>query len=426
MHGLRGRELVLQQVGRHRPAPEPALAVADVQVQQRAGVVGGLHALGHHERAQPGGEVHERADQAVQHPVGGQAVDDAAVELDDVRLGDDDVAQRGEPGPDVVDGQAHAALAQRLDGLPQGRVVLDRVVLGQLEQDPGQGQRGEEVQQVGAQQRGRRHVHRHVAGDAVHEPGRALQRLQLQRVAAADAVGLGEDDVGSLLPVLREAAERLGADPAPGDDVDDGLEHDAGAAGGLEGTEPGLDGVAAGLLAHLGLDDHRRGPGQDVHQALVAVGEPAVGGEAGGAERAVQRAVAEGDGDRDVGADPGELRGGPPHRLGVLAQVAHDRGQVAVEHALAEGQLLLLLVALLEHPRDGGVDDLQGLRRPVHPGHEGDAEVQRLLGGAEEVGDLLLRHAACLGHVVPSARAPGHLTVRRGGCAERGWLAWRA
>src|SRR5699024_4663050 len=105
--------------------------------------------LGHHQRAEPGGEVDEGADQAVQDPVGGQAVDDAAVELDDVRLGDDDVAQRGEPGADVVDGQAHAALAQRLDGLAQGGVVLDRVVLGQLEQDPGQGQRGEEVEQVG-------------------------------------------------------------------------------------------------------------------------------------------------------------------------------------------------------------------------------------------------------------------------------------
>ena len=175
----------------------------------------------------------------------------------------------------------------------------------------------------------------------------------------------------------------------PGDDVDDGLQHDAGAAGALERAEAGLDGVAAGLLADLGLDDHGRGPGQHVHQALVAVGEALVGGQAGGAEGAVQGAVAEGHGDGDVGADAGELRRRAPHRVGVLAQVRHDRRQVAVEHALAQGELLLLLVALLEHPRHGGVDDLQGLRRPVHAGEEGDAQVQRLLRGAQEVGDLL-------------------------------------
>ena len=103
--------------------------------------------------AAPVAELRERAYECRQHGVVADAVDEAAVDLDDVRGGQDDVPQRREAGPDVVDGQPHPALAQRLQHLAERRVVLDRRVLGQLQQDPLERQPSQQPAALGREQR---------------------------------------------------------------------------------------------------------------------------------------------------------------------------------------------------------------------------------------------------------------------------------
>ncbi len=289
-------------------------------------------------------------------------------------------------------------------------------MLGQLEQDARQREPGQERRGLRVQQRRRGHVHRHVPVDPVQQPGGALQGHQLQPVAATDAVRLGEDRVRGLAPLLREPAQRLGADPTPGDDVDDGLQQHPGAAGELERVEPAVDVLPTGLLADLGLDDHRRGPRQHVHQALVPVAEALVGAQPGGAERAVQGAVAQHHGHRHVAADTGEARRGQPHGFRVGAQVGDHRGEVAVQDGLAQAGRLPLRGALREQQRHRGLHHLQVLGGAVQAGQERDAQVQRLLGGPQQVGDLLVHGAALPAHL---------LCIGRRGCTPEAALAWR-
>ena len=335
-------------------------------------------------------EVDERAHQGPEHRVGGDAVDQAAVELDDVRGGHHDVAQRREPGAHVVDRETHAARPQRREGGAQGVVVVDRVVLGELEQDPLQRQPVEQRRALRRQQRRGGHVHRHVAVDRREVVRGALQREQLELVPEPDAVGLAEADVGRLAPVLREAAEGLGPDPVTGRQLDDRLQDDERAAGLHHRQQPLGDLVAARLLADARLDDQRGGMCQHLHQRAVALGERGVGREAGGAERAVERAVAEHHRHRDVAADPRQPGGRQLHRGRELLDVRDHRGQPAVQDRLAEGRLLLLGGALLEQERHRRLHHLEVLGGPVQPGQERDRQVEAALGRTQEVGDLLL------------------------------------
>ena len=280
-----------------------------------------------------------------QDGIGVQPGDDAPVDLDDVGGGDDDVPQRGEAGADVVDREPEAPGPEGLErGLQRG-VVLDLVVLGQLEQHPGERQPAEQFAALGREQRGRRDVHRDVAVDAVEVLGRPLQREQFEPVAETDAVRLLEDDVGRHAPLGREAAERLGADP---------VRRSRGrrsAAAPRRGRRRAMTGrsrssiSAAPLLrAHLGLDDHRGRRRQDVHQRLVPLGEVPVGGESGRAERAVQAAVAEGDRYRDVAAQPRHPRRGQLHGLGEDRRSGMTCGIFLSRIAWQRVALLLLLV----------------------------------------------------------------------------------
>ena len=206
----------------------------------------------------------------------------------------------------------------------EGGVVLDLVVLGQLEEHAIERQPGQQLAELGREQGGGGDVHRDVAADAVEMDGGRLEGEQLQPVAQPDAVRLREADVGGHAPLGGEAAERLGAHPPAGGEVDDRLQDDDRAARGHERVEPVGDLGAAFLRAHLGLDDHGGGGGEDVHQGLVALGQVLVRRQPGRAEGAVERAVAEGHGHRDVAAQPRHAGRRQLHRLGEVLEVGDD------------------------------------------------------------------------------------------------------
>jgi hypothetical protein len=152
------------------------------------------------------------------------------------------------------------------------------------------------------------------------------------------------------------------------------------------------------LRAHLRLDDDRGSRGEDVHQGPVPLGQVLVRGQAGGAEGAVQRAVAQCHRHRDVAPEPRHAGGRQLHRLGEVRQVRDDLGELLVEDRLAEGEVLLLLVALPEEERRRGVDHLEVLGRAVEPAQERDAEAQRLARRVQQIGDLLFGVRALPGH----------------------------
>ena len=67
--------------------------------------------------------------------VGGHVPDDAAVDLEEVDVQVTQVAERGKPGAEVVDGEAHTKLRQRGDEPSGGAEVGDSGGFGDLEPD---------------------------------------------------------------------------------------------------------------------------------------------------------------------------------------------------------------------------------------------------------------------------------------------------
>ena len=100
-------------VGPGSRAPEHvALAVADAERGQRGEVVAALDALGADVGAGAPGEGDEALDQRGAHRVGGDAVDEAAVELDDVGPHAHELLQAGVARARVVDRDQRAAAAE--------------------------------------------------------------------------------------------------------------------------------------------------------------------------------------------------------------------------------------------------------------------------------------------------------------------------
>ena len=120
-----------------RAARRSTLPVAHAELRELLHLGGALDPLGHDrgvdllgERDQPGGEGLPRA-------LALDPVDQRPVELDELGLEPEDVTQAREARAGVVDREAHAELAQRVERLVQALVVLDPRVLGDLDDDAG-------------------------------------------------------------------------------------------------------------------------------------------------------------------------------------------------------------------------------------------------------------------------------------------------
>ena len=105
------------------------------ELLHRLELLGALDAFGDHHRAVIVREPHHRLDEILLDEVRVDRVDQRDVELDEVRLEVGDRAEARVAAARVVDGEAEAALAERLEPLAEFRVVLDRRALGDLDDD---------------------------------------------------------------------------------------------------------------------------------------------------------------------------------------------------------------------------------------------------------------------------------------------------
>ena len=311
------------------------------------------------------------------------------------------MAQRGEPGAHVVDRQPQTGRPQRIEGGRQRRVVLDRVVLRQLQQHPVHREQPQQGRTGRVEQHGRRDVQGDVPLDGVQVTGRPLECLQLEASALAHPVRLREADVGRHPPLGGEPAERLGAHADAVREPDDRLEHHHRPSGRDQRVEAAPDLGLRLALAHHRFEHERRGPGEHLHEAVLAAAEGGVGAQPRGAEGAVQAAVRQAHGNGDVAAEPGQTRRGQRHRDRVTREVGQHRRDPSVERRLAQAGRLRPGGTLAHEDRDRGLDDLERLGGPVEAAEERHRQAQRRPGSAEQVRDLLVDVAARPCHEAP-------------------------
>jgi hypothetical protein len=202
----------------------PPLAEGDVEAGERDKLPERLDALGADGGAGLAGEAHERVDERRAGGVAIDPVDERAVELDHVGLEAHDALEAGVAGAGVVNRHTGAALAQRREQRGEIGVVLDKLMLGDLDDDVVE-RAVERGLDLGRGQRRRADVEGQVG---TRRPARAVereaQRAGLERRPQARAPGLGEPGVGGAAHRRAEAGERLVAGDAAGRERGDRLE----------------------------------------------------------------------------------------------------------------------------------------------------------------------------------------------------------
>jgi hypothetical protein len=195
-----------------------ALGVRDAQVAQGDQFGFGLDLFRDDGRPHLAGEGDQRGDHG---PFPGRDVevaDQRAVDLEQVRFETQDVVQPGEPGADVVDGDAQAERGETVQDAPQRRVVLDGRVFGDLDDDPARRRLGQGVGDRRVQQAVRGEVDRDVGRiGLVHRrgcPQSELDHLAFEFDPHAQRPGVREH-LGRPLVERREAGEELVADHPP-------------------------------------------------------------------------------------------------------------------------------------------------------------------------------------------------------------------
>ena len=124
---------------RLRRAPEQeALAEADAQPHERLELLERLDALGADARPHATGEHDEELDQGRLRRVEVHALDQAAVELDQVGVHPHDLLEAGVARAGVVHRYAGAAAAQLGEAVLESAVLGGQLVLGDLDDDVGE------------------------------------------------------------------------------------------------------------------------------------------------------------------------------------------------------------------------------------------------------------------------------------------------
>ena len=135
------------------------------------------------------------------------------------------VPKAREPCAGVVDRDAEPALPERVERVLEDRVLLDRLVLGDLQHDP-RGMFADRRREVGRHRGSVRAVDGQVrvVGKGRQRAERVADRQELQLDAQLVFHGLGEPLVRWTERERVEACERLGAHDLPCAEVDDRLE----------------------------------------------------------------------------------------------------------------------------------------------------------------------------------------------------------
>ena len=269
-----------------------------------------LDAFGNHLRAGFAGIEHQGADQRTAGRVSVDIAGQAHVQLHDVRLQLNDMAQRGIAGPRIVNAQFQAAAAQRFQCLQQQFIIIDPRMLGNFQQDPVQRLVVEQVGKGGCHDRVRRCVHGQVLiGSQVRQFGQRLcQRGNFQRFRQPGFGRLIEPDIRRALWLVGEAAQRFITNRRHLPEIKDRLVHHR------EG--PAREHVfnSAALvrplpaIGQLGVDLPRRQFGKHTHRIKVAHVQCRVRLAAEAAEHAIGAAILQADRNAHVRPNRNRLR----------------------------------------------------------------------------------------------------------------------
>src|SRR4051812_8310659 len=241
--GRPGREQRLELIGAHRLREEVALGAVAAEVAQRLELVVGLDALGDRPEAEAGGDVDDGAHDRRVVRLLAETVDERAVDLDRVDRHALQARQRRVAGAEVVEQDADAERAERLERRAGRGDVLEQHALGDLEAEAAglEAAARERALHLGEELRAGELAARDVDGDAevggVREAlapggdlgGRLLEHPLAERcdeaglLGQADELGRCDDAVAGAIP----ADERLDADQALVGDVEDRLVVDA-------------------------------------------------------------------------------------------------------------------------------------------------------------------------------------------------------
>ncbi len=163
----------------------------------------------------------------------GSLLDQAQVQLDDVRAQQRHEGQRQVVGADIVEGDPPAGCAQPLHGREEFRRSGSDRPLGDLEDDVQLAGRGVGDRQQLVERGGVQHLRFHVdeqrqRGDDTGGDGLPQRRTTAQLVQLGEPAGGasgGEELVRALQRPLRPPGQRLVGNHGPGVQVHDGLEH---------------------------------------------------------------------------------------------------------------------------------------------------------------------------------------------------------
>jgi len=168
------------------------------------------------------------AEERLERLAAAHAPDEVGVELHERRAQLGDVAHRGEARARIIDGEAHAAFEVGRDRLPEGHVVADRLLLGDLDDERRRVDQGQGVgdRAMGEVARADVQGEERLVGQA--RLGRhgedALDGQGLELGPEADPLRLGEPAIGRPDRLRGETAERLVAHHRAADEGEDRLE----------------------------------------------------------------------------------------------------------------------------------------------------------------------------------------------------------
>ena len=202
------------------------LRVGDVQRDERAQIVEVLDTFGADRRAGARREPDQRLQQRLARAVGVRAVDQRAVELEDVGRDPDHLLQARVARSGVVEGDQRTTPAQLGERGLQLALGAEHLVLGEFDHDPRQVLRERALDRRG-QQRARREVEREErAVGTVRDLERGPHGERFELVPETDPVRLREPLVRAAARLDVDAGEGLIAAGAARGELHDGLDDD--------------------------------------------------------------------------------------------------------------------------------------------------------------------------------------------------------
>ena len=326
------QQMLLRRHHRQRPGEQIALAAIHAQFAHHCAFGCGLDPLRHHLAAGFARELHHRCGNRAAGRVAVDIAGDGHVDLDDIGLEIEHVAQAGIAGADIVDGDARMR-AQRIERGGEGIIILHILRLGHLDHQIGRTMGLKRAQQFTGQDGARAGIDGGI--EALRQLCQRFQRAghcgHFQLGAQADQLGILEPGFRPALVDIGKAGEAFHPNRlAAGQIMDRLLEH----ADRLPVKHAGNP-AARLFVAHVAFqrafDPFGDQPGKAFQDRQVTFGHGPVRLARQRAEAAPHGAVGQPQGGVEVAADRQEFGDSQRRGKGVIGRIADQFGQHAIE-----------------------------------------------------------------------------------------------